>query len=252
MTSFQRDTLLLRWPSFPRKHVLAEAGAGIHRLIQGALPDSAEIAGTPPSSAPRRGLMRYDGQRLGGEDVLLALNWPAYFDLLGQPPADGRDATLEALERDRLIAPCDAGGFNVTNLGAILLAKDLGDFPHLRRKALRIIEYRGRGRLETLLEREDTKGYAAGFAESMDYIHALLPTHEENGRAFQRAIPEFPPPAVRELVANALIHQDFSVTGARRSSRRRPVARGPCSSGASRWRTWTGPSACAPAICMPA
>ena len=65
MTSFQRDTLLLRWPPFPRKHVLAKAGAGIHRLIQGALPDSAEIAGTPPSSAPRRGPMRYDGQRFG-------------------------------------------------------------------------------------------------------------------------------------------------------------------------------------------
>ena len=153
-------------------------------------------------------------ERLAGEDVLLELNCPAYFDLLGQPAADGRDATLEALERDRLIAPCDAGGFNVTNLGAILLAKDLGSFPHLRRKALRIIEYRGRGRLDTLREHEETKGYAAGFAELMDYIHALLPMREENGRAFQRSMPEFPPLAVRELVANALIHQDFSVTGA--------------------------------------
>ena len=153
-------------------------------------------------------------ERLGGEDVLLRLNCSAYFDLLGEPAADGRDATLEALGRDRLIVPCDAGGFNITNLGAILLAKDLGNFPHLQRKALRIIEYRGTGRLETLREREETQGYAAGFAELMDYIHALLPTHEENGRAFQRSVPEFPPLAVRELVANALIHQDFSVTGA--------------------------------------
>ena len=98
-------------------------------------------------------------ERLGGEDVLLELNCPVYFDLFGQPAADGRDTTLEALERDRLIAPCEAGGFNVTNLGAILLAKDPGSFPYLRRKALRIIEYRGRGRLETLREREETKGY---------------------------------------------------------------------------------------------
>ena len=152
-------------------------------------------------------------EHLSGEDVLLTLNWPAYFDLLKVPPADGRDATLEALERDRLIGPCDAGGFNITNLGAILLAKDLGDFPVLRRKALRVIEYRGTGRLDTLREHEGTEGYAAGFSELMDYIHARLPTHEENGRAFQRAMPEFPPLAVRELVANALIHQDFSMTG---------------------------------------
>ena len=30
MTSFQRVAFLLRWPSFPRKHVLVEAGTGIH------------------------------------------------------------------------------------------------------------------------------------------------------------------------------------------------------------------------------
>ena len=152
-------------------------------------------------------------ERLGGEDVLLELNWAAYFDLLGVPAADGRHATLTALEQDRLISPCDAGGFNITNLGAILLAKDLGSFPRLGRKALRVIEYRGSDRLETLREWESTKGYAAGFAELMDYIDARLPTHEENGRAFQRSVYEFPPLAVRELVANALIHQDFSVTG---------------------------------------
>ena len=146
--------------------------------------------------------------------MLLELDCAAYFDLLGKPAADSRDATLEALERDRMIAPCEAGGFNVTNLGGILLAKDLGSFPGLQRKALRVIEYSGRGRLDTLREREHTKGYAAGFAEVMDYIHARLPSHEENGRAFQRAMPEFPPLAMRELVANALIHQDFLVTGA--------------------------------------
>ena len=153
-------------------------------------------------------------ERLDGNEALLALDWPAYFELLGLPPADGHDATLEALEHDGIVAPCDAGGFDITNLGAILLAKDLGRFPRLRRKALRVIEYRGSGRLETLREREHTKGYAAGFAGLLDYLDAVLPTREVNGLAFQRAMPDFPPVAVRELVANALIHQDFSVTGA--------------------------------------
>ena len=152
-------------------------------------------------------------ERVSGEDVLVELDCAAYFDLLGHPAADGRDATLEALARDGLIARCDAGGFNITNLGAILLAKDLGSFPRLQRKALRVIEYRGTGRVETLREREETRGYAAAFADVMDHIHALLPTQEENGRAFQRSVPEFPPLAVRELVANALIHQDFSAAG---------------------------------------
>ena len=152
-------------------------------------------------------------KRLDGEDVLRELDCAAYFDLLGAPAADGRDATLEALERDRLITPGNAGGFDITNLGAVLLAKDLDSFPRLRRKALRVIEYRGTGRLETLREREETRGYAIGFADLMNYLHARLPTQEENGRAFQHSVPEFPPLAVRELVANALIHQDFSATG---------------------------------------
>ena len=152
--------------------------------------------------------------RCSKEDVLLRLDWPAYFDLLGVPAPDGHDATLEVLERAKLIVPCEAGGFNITNLGAILLARNLRDFPRLQRKALRVVEYRGTGRLETLREREEAKGYAAGFAELMDYIDARLPTREVNGRAFQRSMPDFPPLAVRELVVNALIHQDFSVTGA--------------------------------------
>ena len=153
-------------------------------------------------------------ERVSDEDILLRLDYPAYFHLLGAPLPDGRTAILDALQRDRLVAPCEAGGFNVTNLGAILLARNLTDFPRLSRKSVRVIEYRGKGRTEGLGEREHTKGYAAGFEGLVDYINARLPTYEVIGQALRRTIPEFPAPAVRELVANALLHQDFSVTGA--------------------------------------
>ena len=99
---------------------------------------------------------------------MLRLDYPAYFDLLDVPLPDGHAAILDALQRDRLIEPCEAGGFNVTNLGVILLAKDLGDFRRLQRKAVRVIEYRGAARTETLLERESTRGYASGFEELID------------------------------------------------------------------------------------
>ncbi len=153
-------------------------------------------------------------QRVSGEKVLLGLDYPAYFHLLGMPLPDGRAAILDALQQDRLIAPCAAGGFDVTNLGAILFARDLGAFPRLRRKAVRVIEYRGRGRTEGLGEREYTQGYASAFGTMIDYINAKLPTREVIGEAFRRTLPEYPVLAVRELVANALLHQDFSVTGA--------------------------------------
>ena len=138
----------------------------------------------------------------------------AYFDLLGTPLPDGRAAILDALRRDRLIAPCKAGGFDITNLGAILFAKDLGGFPRLGRKAMRVIRYRGASRIETFREHEDTKGYAVGFDGLIGHIDAWLPANEVIGPALRKTVRAFPVPAVRELVANALIHQDFSVTGA--------------------------------------
>lgn len=152
-------------------------------------------------------------ERLSDEDILLKLDYAAYFDLLDAPLPDGRAAILDALRRDRLIVPCEAGGFDITNLGAILFARNLGDFPRLKRKAMRVVEYRGEGRLEALGEREETKGYASGFDGLIGYINARLSTHEVIGPAFRRTIPEFPELAVRELVANALIHQDFFATG---------------------------------------
>ena len=115
---------------------------------------------------------------------------------------------------DKLIARCEAGGWNITNLGAILFAMSLKRFPGLQRKAMRVIQYKGDGRIETLKEQEGVRGYATGFQGLIGYINELLPSNEVIGQALRRTVPMFPELAVRELVANALIHQDFSVTGA--------------------------------------
>jgi predicted HTH transcriptional regulator len=152
-------------------------------------------------------------ERATGDDVLRLLDYPAYFDLLERPlPAD-RQGILDALADDRLIGRCDAGGWDVTNLGAILFAKRLDGFHALRRKAVRVVQYRGIGRTETLKEQEGAKGYACGFEGLVGYIHGLLPANEIIEQALRRNVPMFPELAVRELVANALIHQDFFVTG---------------------------------------
>ena len=148
-----------------------------------------------------------------GESVLTKLDYPAYFDLLDTPLPDGHTAILDVLQQDRLIAPCAAGGFDITNLGAVLLARNLGDFRSLQRKTVRVIEYRGPGRTETLKEREGFRGYAAGFRNLLDFINARLPSSEVIGQALRQTVPAFPEIAIRELVANALIHQDFLATG---------------------------------------
>jgi ATP-dependent DNA helicase RecG len=145
--------------------------------------------------------------------VLRLLDYPAYFDLLELPLPSNRDGILEALASDHLINPSDAGGWNITNLGAMLFAKRLDEFHTLKRKAMRVIQYRGRDRVETIREQVGAKGYAAGFEGLIGFINGLLPTNEVIEHALRKTVPMFPELAVRELVANALIHQDFFVTG---------------------------------------
>lgn len=151
--------------------------------------------------------------RLNDEDVLRLLDFPAYFDLLEAPLPDGRAAILDALEKDRLVARSTGGGWDITNLGGVLFAKRLSDFPSLARKPMRIIQYLGRGRIETVREHLFDEGYATGFQRLLGYVNGLLPVNEQVGQALRRSVPMYPELALRELVANALIHQDFSATG---------------------------------------
>ena len=146
------------------------------------------------------------------ESVLSTLNYQSYFDLLERPIPESDNAILDMLEWDELIAPCDAGGWNVTNLGAILFANSLDDFRRLRRKAVRVVQYKGSGPTEILSQREGTRGYAYGFQNLLRYINGRI-SSQVIGPALRRTTPMVPELAVRELVANALIHQDFFATG---------------------------------------
>jgi predicted HTH transcriptional regulator len=147
------------------------------------------------------------------EEVFKLLDYPAYFDLLSLPLPEGRDGILAALTADEMVTPGKAGKWNITNLGAVLFAKRLADFRPLRRKAVRVVLYKGESRVETLREQEGTKGYAAGFEGLIGFVTNLLPSNEVIGQALRKEVPMFPELAIRELVANAVIHQDFHVSG---------------------------------------
>lgn len=154
-------------------------------------------------------------EHVSGDEVLRLLDYPTYFDLMARPLPDGREALLQALAADELIAREDSGHWTVRNLGALLFAKRLSDFNHLQRKAVRVVVYEGHGRTATTRpEQEGKRGYAAGFEGLISYINGLLPSNDVVGQALRKPVPVYPEPAIRELVANALIHQDLSITGA--------------------------------------
>ncbi len=148
-----------------------------------------------------------------GDEVLAWLDYPSYFELAGLSLPANRSGIFERLAGERLIVPKGGDHFDITNLGAVLFAKNLNQFEGLARKALRVIQYKAADRLAAIKEHAATRGYAAGFASLVDYINDQLPSSEEIGQALRREVRMFPKVAVRELVANALIHQDFSMTG---------------------------------------
>ncbi|MFT8320735.1 MAG: ATP-binding protein [Bacillus sp. (in: firmicutes)] len=147
------------------------------------------------------------------DKVLSYLDYPSYFELLDIPLPENRKYILEQLVEDQMIVRGDSGEWNITNLGAILFAKNLAQFSNLKRKSVRVIIYKGKNRIETQREQEGGKGYASGFEGLIGFIDNLLPRNEVIGKAFRKEVPMYPELAVRELVANAIIHQDFSLRG---------------------------------------
>lgn len=152
-------------------------------------------------------------EKLGAEEVLRLLDYPSYFELMERPLPERREGILQALSADKLIQPAEGGGWNIRNLGAVLFARRLSDFGNLKRKAVRVIAYKGSSRVQTLREQEGMLGYASGFEGLVGFINGLLPSNEVIGQALRKTVPMYPELAIRELVANALIHQDFFVTG---------------------------------------
>lgn len=147
------------------------------------------------------------------DTVLSLIDYPSYFDLSNQKLPDNHLGILERLEQDKIIVKRHSQQYDITNLGALLFAKNLEQFDTLARKVPRVIIYEGNGRIKAKREYTTKKGYAVGFEELVRTVNDALPSYEEIGTALRRQVNGYSPLAVRELVANALIHQDLSRTG---------------------------------------
>jgi ATP-dependent DNA helicase RecG len=150
---------------------------------------------------------------VGQAKVLELLDTDTFFALLDSPVLTGA-AAIERLRNERLIDDVGGGAYSIRRIGAILLANNLADFPELAFKAARVIAYKGQSKLSTpLIDRAGVKGYAVGFQNLVVFINNHLPQYEVIENSLRREIKLVPGIAIRELVANALIHQDMSVTG---------------------------------------
>lgn len=150
---------------------------------------------------------------LSAPEVVDLLDTQTFFELLKLPYPTDQSGVIERLQRERLIDVLDAR-YGVRRIGALLLAKRLDDFPDLARKAPRVVVYTGTSKLDTRIDQVGVKGYAVGFQGLIRFISAQLPQNEIIQDALRREFKLVPEIVLRELVANALIHQDLTMGGA--------------------------------------
>lgn len=150
--------------------------------------------------------------RLSASEIVAQIDTAAISKLLERPsPIEPAD-TLRWLVEEKMVEPDGDAGY-LTNFGAIAGARDLRVFDTLQRKRIRVIRYRGLNKVETIDENIGQKGYAIGFEGLVGYLKRILPHSEVIREALRAEVSVYPEIALRELIANALIHQDFTISG---------------------------------------
>lgn len=149
---------------------------------------------------------------LSANEVIGLLSAETFFDRLNLPLPQTTDGIIEKFISSKIISRTDLG-YAVTELGAILLAKDLRQIKGLSRKSIRVVVYKGKNKVDTIREQAFEQGYAVCFPNMVDWVNGQLPANEEIGRALREDVRMYPEIAIREIAANMIIHQDFCIMG---------------------------------------
>ena len=151
-------------------------------------------------------------EHLSINQLFSLLSIEPYFDMMHLPLPSNSDNILDRLMLEKIIVK-DEVGYGITKLGALLFAKHLSDFDSIKRKQVRVVVYNDNNKIDIIREQFFDIGYAIGFANIINWINGQQPSSETIGEAFRENTTMFPEIAIREIVANMLIHQDLSEQG---------------------------------------
>ena len=146
-------------------------------------------------------------------DILKLFDYVGYYKRLNLSLPDNPNKILDDFINEKFIKKNDAGLYDITNLGAILIANDISDFESLRHKNVRVIWYKGNTKLETIREKRFSKGYALVYEELVEYIMTIIPQREAMEGSIRTSVYAYPEIAIREIVANVLVHQLIEQVG---------------------------------------
>jgi len=147
------------------------------------------------------------------KDVFLLLDSAGYYEKMGFALPASENKIADDFINEKFIRKDDAGSYDITNMGALLISKDLNSFEKLSHKAVRVIWYKDNNRLDTIREKVFSKGYAVAYNEIVEYILTIIPQEEVIEESIRKVRLGYPEIAIRELLANIMIHQAIDQKG---------------------------------------
>lgn len=157
--------------------------------------------------------LRFSAENKSAEEIITLLDYPRYYEKLDRPIPNTQKQVLRDFEDEKFIHKNDAGSWDITNYGALMIAKDLKRFDSLSRRAVRVIWYKDTSRLETVREHVFSSGYAISYDTIIEYVMTIIPQKEIIEDGMRRQEISFPEIAIRELLANIMIHQSLLQRG---------------------------------------
>ena len=85
------------------------------------------------------------------------LDTGAFYTLMRLPIPSTRDGVMHDFQEYGFIKQIDNGNYEITNMGALLFARDFKQFAYLQNKAIRVIRYKGSGRTHAIRDQFSPK-----------------------------------------------------------------------------------------------
>lgn len=144
------------------------------------------------------------------EQAMSHIDIAAMASMMRLPMPTSIEAAADLLVKTKVLRLQSDGLYAITLMGGLLFARDLTEYDLLMSRTVRIVRYDGASRSRIQRQFECKKGYAVQFDELMNYISLLLPSEERIVNGIMTTFTAYPPDAIREIVVNAMMHQDLT------------------------------------------
>ena len=149
---------------------------------------------------------------LSADQILTMLDFGEFYKLTGKPTPTGTESIAEGLA-DYNFCKKQKDSWSITNLGAALFARDLRNFPSLEFRYVAVRQFKGANNRNISAENFFYEGYAISLDQIVRYVMSLLEKTEDILHPKRENKYPYPEVAIRELVANMVLHQSFEVYG---------------------------------------